>query len=523
MVPLRLLLASCLVCAGFSAAHARDLVMGASTEPASIDPQFSRNGNNQNIAMQMFDRLVTTDATLQMKPALAVSWTNVDPFTWRVKLRKGVKFHDGHPLTADDVIFSLTRAKNIPNSPAPFSGNVAAIAGMTAIDPLTIEFKTKSPTPDFIEQAGFVYIVEQSVAENASVADFNSGKAAVGTGAFKFVEYVSGDHIALQRNPDFWGDKSDFDKVTIRFIGSDANRVAALRSGAVDLIDAVSPRDVEALSNVAGIKLFPIGSARLIYLALDSVRDQSPFLTDKAGKPLATNPLKDPRVRKALSMMIPRDLLVKGVVKGAGEPAGQLVPQGVTGYDPAIGMPPYDPAAAKKLLADAGIGDGFGLTIHTSNGRFANDSDVAQAVGQMFTRGGLKVNGVVGQPYNLYTVNAGKGDFSAFIFSLGNTTPTSATGLRNLLMTVDAQGGAGVFNRTKYSNPAFDAAMKTMMGEFDPAKRVEDLQKATALVFADTPIIPLYWQKIYWAAKADISYAANMSEDFTATDASVAK
>jgi peptide/nickel transport system substrate-binding protein len=523
MRPVRLILAAFLVCSGVSTAQARDLVMGASTEPSSIDPQFSRNNNNQNIAMQMFDRLVSTNATIQMKPALAVSWTNVDPLTWRVKLRGGVKFHDGNLLTADDVIFSLTRAKNIPNSPAPFSGNVAAIAGMTAIDPLTIEFKTKSPTPDFIEQIGFVYILEKAVAENAAIADFNSGKAAIGTGAYKFVEYASGDHITMQRNPDFWGDKQDFDRVTVKFIASDANRIAALRSGSVDLIDAVSPRDVEALSGVSGIKLFPIASARLIYLALDSVRDQSPFVTDKTGKPLATNPLKDARVRKALSLMIPRDLMVKGVLKGAGEPAGQLVPAGVTGYDPSIEVPPYDLAAAKQLLTEAGVPDGFGLTIHTSNGRFANDADIAQAVGQMFTRGGIKVNGVVAQPYNVYLPNASKGDFSAFVVSIGNTSPTSATNLRNLLMTVDPDSGAGVFNRTHYSNPAFDAAIKTAMAEFDPARRIEDLQKATKLVFADTPVIPLYWPKIYWAGKADLNYAANMSEDFTAADASIAK
>src|SRR5262249_10175715 len=146
---------------------------------------------------QVFDRLIETDATIRVKPSLAVSWTNIDPLTWQIKLRDGVKFHDGNALTADDVIFSLNRAKDIPNSPAPFSGNVASIASMKAIDPLTIEFKTKAPTPDFIEQVGFVYIVEKAVAEKASIEDFNSGKAAIGTGPYKFKEWVPGDHLSL--------------------------------------------------------------------------------------------------------------------------------------------------------------------------------------------------------------------------------------------------------------------------------------------------------------------------------------
>jgi peptide/nickel transport system substrate-binding protein len=523
MPSLRLLAAALLLTVAPMTADARDLILGSSTEPSAIDPQFSRTGNNQNVAMQMFDRLVDTDATIQMRPALAASWENVDPLTWRVKLRAGVKFHDGKPLTSDDVIFSLTRAKDVPNSPAPFSGNVAAIAGMTAVDPLTVEFKTKLPTPDFIEQIGFVYIVQKAAAEKATLEDFNSGKAAIGTGAYKFVEWVPGDRLVMTKNPDFWGEKQDFDKVTVKFISSDASRVAALRSGSVDLIDAVPPGDVKGVSAIPTLKLFSIPSARLIYLALDAARDTSPFVTDKDGKPLAKNPLQDVRVRQALSQMINRDLVVKAILAGAAEPAGQLVPTGVAGNDPSIPVPAADPAAAKKLLAEAGYPDGFGLTIHTSNDRFPGDAEIAQALGQMFARGGLKVNGVVAQPYNVYTRNASKGDFSAFIFSLGNSTPTSATGLRNLLMTVDKDAGTGAFNRTRYSNPAFDAAMKAAQGEFDAKKRIEGLQKATKLVFADTPVIPLYWQKVYWAGKADLNYVANMTEDFTATLASVAK
>lgn len=524
MRPTRLLLTTTALCLlAMSAVQAADLRIGSATEPSAIDPQFSRTGNNQNIAMQVFDRLVQTDAHIKIEPALAVAWTNVDPLTWHVTLREGVKFQDGNPMTADDVIFSLTRAKDVPNSPAPFSGNVAAIDSMKALDPLTIEFKTKSPTPDFIEQIGFVYIVEKAVAENASLEDFNSGKAAIGTGAYKFKEWVPGDHLSLVRNDDFWGPKQDFENVTIKFISNDASRVAALVSDSVDLIDAVPPGDVKNLTGKAGISLFSIPSARLIYLAIDSVRDESPFVTDKDGKPTAKNPMRDPKVRQAMSDLINRQLIVDAMLDGSGEPAGQLVPDGVAGNDPSIAAPVYDPAAAKKLLAEAGYPDGFGLTIHTSNDRFPGDSQVGQAIGQMFARGGLKVNGVVAQPYNVYTKGAGKQEFSAFIFSLGNSTPTSATGLRNLLMTNNKEAGTGSFNRVRYSNPDFDEAMRIATSEFDEAKRIELLQKATKLVMADMPVIPLYWQKVYWAGKANLSYVANMTEDTAATLATLAK
>jgi len=524
MKPFRHLLATtALLLLANGAALAADLTIGSSTEPSAIDPLFSRTGNNQNIAMQIFDRLVETSASMEVRPGLAVSWKNIDPTTWRVQLREGVKFQDGSPLTAEDVIFSLTRAKDVPNSPAPFSGNVASIAEMTAIDPLTVEFKTKKPTPDFIEQIGFVYILKKAAAEGASLQDYNSGKASIGTGPYVFKEWVPGDRITLEKNPNFWGAKQDFDKVTVRFISNDASRVAALISGSVDLIDAVPPGDVKNLTGMDGVRIFETPSARLIYLALDSARDESPFLTDAEGKPLKTNPLKDLRVRQALSALVNRGLIVDRLLSGAGQPAGQLVPNGVAGNNPAIKEPLTDPDQAKKLLAEAGYPNGFGLTIHTSNDRFPGDSDVAQALGQMFARGGLKVNGVVAQPYNVYAKAASAGDFSAFIFSLGNSTPTSATGLRNLLMTFDKAAGTGAFNRVRYSNPEFDKAMAEALGEFDYEKRLAKLQAATALVFADVPVIPLYWQKVYWAGKNNLEYEANMMEDTSAALAKLRK
>jgi peptide/nickel transport system substrate-binding protein len=504
-------------------AYAVDLVIGSSTEASSIDPLFSRTGNNQNIAQQIFDRLLETDANLKARPGLAETWQNVDPLTWRVRLRPNVSFHDGGKLGAEDVIFSLERAGNVPASPAPFSGNVAAIASMKAIDGLTIEFKTKAPTPDFMDQIGFVYILRKAVAEGAPITAYNSGKAAIGTGPYKFRQWTPGDNLTLSRNDAYWGKKPDFENVTIKVITNDAARIAALRSGAVDLIDAVPPSQVKALSEVKGLTVHSTASARLIYLALDSVRNQSPFITGKDGKSLANNPLGDVRVRRALSELIPRKAIVDRLLGGAGEPAGQIVPAGIDGHNPDISPPSNDAALAKKLLADAGYPEGFGLTIHTSNDRFPGDGELGQAIGQMFARGGLTVNGVVAQPYNVYATAAGKMTFSAFIFSFGTSTPSSATGLRNLLMSADRDAGTGSFNRTRYSNPAFDKLMAEALAEFDAKSRIALLQKATKLAFDDYGIIPLYWQKVHWASKSSIAYEANKMEDLTASLASLVK
>ncbi|WP_342239120.1 ABC transporter substrate-binding protein, partial [Inquilinus sp. OTU3971] len=516
-------LALALACTGFASAQAADLTIGTATEPSAIDPQFSRTGNNQSIAQHMFDRLVQTDENLQVQPALALSWTSVDPTTWEVKLRPGVKFSDGSDLTAEDVIFSLDRAKSVPNSPAPFTGAVGSIAEMTAVDPLTIRFKTKAPTPQFIEQVGLVYIVSKKASEGKATSDFNSGAAAIGTGPYVFKQWVPGDRLVLAPNPHYWGDKPAFENVTIKFISNDAARMAALLSGSVDLIDGVPPNDVATVESSGKAKVYSTTSGRLIYLALDSARDQSPFVTGKDGQPLAANPLKDKRVRLAVSKLINRDLIIQRLLNGSGTAAGQIVPEGLGGYAADVTPEAYDAAGAKALLADSGYGDGFGLTVHSSNDRFAGDADIAQAIGQMLARGGLKINGVVTQPYNVYAGAASKQEYSAFIFSFGNSNSNSANALTNVLATYDKEAGKGAFNRARYSNPEFDAVLKQALAEFDEARRNQLLEQAARVGFGDVGIVPLYFPTVHWAARNGITYRANKNEWTLATYAEAAK
>ena len=514
---LGLALSSCLT----TAAMAVDLTVGSSTEPAAIDPHFSRSGNSQQIAAQIFNRLVEPDENLQIQPGLAVSWTNLDELTWEVKLREGVTFHDGSPFTAEDVVFSLERADEIPNSPAPFTANVAPIANMEIVDPLTIRFTTTKPTPQFMELAGMVYIVSKAAAEGASIEAFNSGEAAIGTGPYKFVSWTPGDHYALARNETYWGEAPDFENVTYRLMSNSAARVAALLAGDVDLIDSVPPGDVAVLEASEGIQVHSAASGRIIYLGLDSARDESPFITGPDGAPLNPNPLKDVRVRQAMSKMIDRELLIDRVLSGAGMPAGQLAPVGLGGHSTSLQPDQIDLDVAKTLLAEAGFPDGFGITIHSSNDRFPGDGDIAQALGQLFQRGGLTVNGVVTQPYNVYATAAGKQEFSAFIFSFGTSTPSAAPGMTNVLMTFDEEAGTGSFNRMRYSNADYDAAMRDALAEFDPAARNRKLEIAAEIAFRDYAILPLYWPEVTWASREGIGYVANVSEDTLATYASV--
>jgi peptide/nickel transport system substrate-binding protein len=323
----------------------------------------------------------------------------------------------------------------------------------------------------------------------------------IGTGPYRFQSAIPSDMVVMEANHDYWGDAPQFDTVTLKFLSNSAARSAALLSGAVDVIEQIPPSDVGVFENRVDVALYSAISTRLVYIGMDQGRDESPFITDKDGDPMKVNPLKDRRVRLALSKLINRAAITERVLAGAGEPAGQMVPEGMGGYDPTLRPVAYDAPGAHKLLEEAGYPEGFGLTVHGSNNRFPSDSQVAQAVGQMFSRGGLRVNAVEVLPYNVYAPQATQRKFSVFDFSYGSIGSSALNGLSGVLATYNAAAGTGSLNRARYSNAKFDTILQQAASEFDETKRNALLAEATRTAMEDAAILPLYWQKLYWAAR----------------------
>ena len=481
-------------------AHALDLTIGRSTEQTSMDPHFVLLGNDTSTAENIFDRLVFTDADLKQHPALATSWKNIDPLTWEIAVRQGVRFHDGSPLTADDVAFSIMRPRNVKNSPASMATWLVGVAGVSVTRPFIVQVKTETPMPLLMDNIGPIFVIPAKTGPDATLDDFNSGAKTIGTGPYKFVRRVPADRVELIANPDWWRGKPDYERVTLKFISNDAGRIAALLSGAVDVTERIPPGDIATLATRTDVTLYSIASTRMIYLAIDSARDTTPFVTDKEGKPLDRNPLRDVRVRRALSLMINRPGIVDRVLSGAGEPAGQMVPEVQGGHDPALTPDRYDVEAAKKLLVAAGYPNGFGLTLHSSNNRVPKDGEVAQAIGQMFSRGGLRV-AVEAMPYNVYVGQATAQKFSMFLFSYGSTATSAALPLAGILHTNDPARKIGQLNRTRYTNSSYDVALAGALEEFDETRRNRAMAAATRIAMEDVAIIPLYWQKLFWAAR----------------------
>ncbi|MGQ0525205.1 MAG: ABC transporter substrate-binding protein [Betaproteobacteria bacterium] len=511
---LKRMLAACCAVLGFAVhagSGAAELSIALGADVTSIDPHFHNLTPNNNVGGHVFEPLVTKDARGKLTPGLAESWRTVDDLTWEFRLRKGVKFHDGSDFTAADVAFTLDRVPTVPNSPSPFTTYSKQITEKIIVDPHTIRLKTAMPYPLMPNDMGTILIVSSRAARGASTDDFNSGKAAVGTGPFKFVRWQKGDRIELARHDAYWGPRPAWDKVTFRIITSDPTRVAALMAGDVRAIENVPTADLAKVSKNPGLSLYRVVSHRVMYLHLDSSRDKSPFVTDKAGRPLERNPLKDVRVRRALSLAINRQALVDRVMEGAARPTGQLMPEGMFGYTPALKPEPYDPDGAKKLLAEAGYPDGFGLTLHGPNNRYVNDEQVAQAIAQMLTRVGIATR-VETMPSSVYFSRANKLEFSFIRVGWGSDTAEASSPLKALLATFSKEKGMGQANRGRYSNPKVDAALEQALATVDDARREKLLQQATETAMTDLGIIPLYHQENLWATRKGVVYAPRADE-----------
>ncbi len=494
-----------------SPAGAQELKIAVAADVTSIDPHFFNLFPNNNIAEHIFDKLVQMDADSRMIPGLATSWRTIDPTTWEFKLRKGVKFHDGSELTAEDVAFSIDRVGQIPNSPGPFVAYTKAIVGKQIVDPYTIRFKTAVPHPLMPNDLSTIYIVSKKVATGASTEDFNTGKATVGSGRFKFVRYVNGDRIELARNDAYWGEKPPFEKVTFRIIKNEAARVAALLSGDVDAIEQPPIADLPRLKADPKFVVTSKISHRVIYFNFDFLERSSPFVTGKDGKPLAKNPFLDLRVRRAFSKAVNRQAIADRVMEGQATPSGQLVSDKLFGNVPGLKADAYDPEGAKKLLAEAGYPDGFNLTIHGPAGRYVNDEKIVQAVAQMLTRVGV-VSKVETAPMAPYSGRASKQEFSFHMVGWGASTGEASSPLRSLLATFNRDKGLGAVNWGRYSNVKVDYVIEQAIQQVDDDNRRAMLQQATKLAMDDLGLMPVHFQYTIWATKKGIAYTPRTDE-----------
>lgn len=493
------------------------LRIGMAADITSVDPHLSNISPNNQIGWHVFEALTHVDDNARLVPGVASSWRAVDPRTWEFKLRPNVKFHDGTTLSAKDVLASIERARKLANG--QFAGFTRTIIAAEAPDALTVRLRTAAPYATLPHDLNSIFIIPARLV-NASSEDFNAGRAMIGSGPWRFERYARGDRVELSRfdgHRDAARDAArdpvrhgSWNKLVFRILSNDPSRSAALLAGDVDIIEQVPPADLEKLNKNNNLTLARKTSWRTIFLQLDHSRERSPHITDRKGGAIA-NPLRDVRVRTAISKAINRAAIATRVMEGAAVPAAALVSPQIFGHPPAKDLSPesFDADAARKLLAEAGYPEGFNLTLHAPNNRYVNDDQVAQAVAQMLTRIGIMTKVEV-MPANVYFTRARNGEFSVAMLGWGSFSADLA--LRSLLMTPSAEKGLGTWNWGGYGNPRLDQLVERSLSTTDEAKREELAREAMLLAMRDRAAIALHHQISTWAMKSGLKLQPRTDE-----------
>ncbi|KAB0267345.1 ABC transporter substrate-binding protein [Microvirga brassicacearum] len=485
----------------------------------SLDP-YTLNETTTNAHLgHVYEGLTRRGKDLAVQPGLAEKWEiSDDGLTWRFFLRKGVKFHNGNPFTADDVVFSATRVR-APGS--NFQTRVPSSAEFVKVDDYTVDVKLKSPNPILNYQWDTWYIMDKEWAEANNTAGPTPAAAttpsysalnANGTGAFKIESHQPGVKTVFKANPDWWTKpEHNLDEIIFTPINSDATRVAALLSGEVDVIEPVPLQDIARVNGTPNAQVMTGPELRTIFLGFDQTRDELLYSNVK-GK----NPFKDPKVRQAFFQAIDIETIKSRVMRGLATPSALMIAPELFPFSKDFVRPKYDPEGAKKLLADAGYPNGFEVGMDCPNDRYVNDEAICQAVVGMLARVGVKIN-LMAQPKAQYFAKVLKsGNYQTSFYLLGWTPGTFDS--HNVLFDIegcrdDAKSSRGESNLGNYCNKKHDELADKILVENDTAKRDQMIKEAFQLTTSEFGYIPLHQQSLAWGVskKVKLSQRADNS------------
>jgi peptide/nickel transport system substrate-binding protein len=487
--------------------QANPLRWASAGDPLTMDPHSQNEGLTNSMNGQVYEKLLRRDKKLQLVPSLATEWKQVDPLTWTFKLRPNVKFHDGAVMTAEDVVFSIERAKHA-NSQIRVYAN--AVGTPRKVDNSTVEFKLTTVNPIFLDHLETIQIMSKAWCEkNNSVNPQNfkekeekfAALNANGTGPFRLVSRQPDVKTIYKKNDTWWGKhEGNITSVTFTPIKADATRVAALISGELDFILDPPPQDLERLEKTPNLKVINGLENRVIFIGMDQARDELLYSSVK-GK----NPFKDKRVRQALYQSVDIETMKTKLMRGQAFPTGGITPSPLGAYsDPAIEKRlPFDLNAAKKLMADAGYPQGFEVTLHCPNNRYINDEKICQALAAMWAQIGVKIK-LEAAPRAIHFPRLEKLDTSMYMLGWGGSITDAETALTPVLRN-RAPGGIGDYNYGNYKNDKLDNAAAASSKEADPKKRKELVLTALKAHNDEINHLPLHRQVIPWAARSNIS------------------
>jgi peptide/nickel transport system substrate-binding protein len=501
------------VMAALTVAEAKTFRWANDGDANSMDPYARQETFLLLFDMSMYEPLIRRNREMKLEPGLATEWSNVDPTTWRFKLRQAVKFHDGSPFTADDVVFSFDRATHPGSNVA---SPLSTVKEVKKIDDYTIDLITNGPDPILPYNLPGIAIMSKKWCEEHNTtraADLTKNEEsyatrnANGTGPFILKDRQPDVRTVLVKNPNWWGlndEPIELDEIVFSRIENAATRVAALLSGELDMIYTVPPQDTDRIAKTHGMKIWQTSELRTIFLGMDQSREEL-LESNVKGK----NPFKHKSVRRAFYQAIDEEAIKAKVMRGFAHPTALIVGPGVNGYDPALDKrAPYGPPAAKKLLAEAGYPDGFQVGFDCPNDRYVNDEAICQAVVAMLARIGVKVD-LLAQTRAKYFGKINAPRFETSFYMLGWTPGTYDTldALKALAATRRPGSPDGVFNIGGYSNPRLDELIIKIQIELDNEKRNELIGQALTLLKDDFAYLPLHQQVVVWATRDNVELA----------------
>lgn len=478
------------------ALEAKTLRMAYDADPVSLDPHEQLSGGTLQLAHTVFDPLVRWRQDFTFEPRLAERWERVTDRTTRFYLRRGVRFHSGNPLTAEDVVWTFERLKRSPE----FKGLFAPFVGAKAIDEHTVDLTTDTPYPLVLNLATYIFPMDSAFytgtddrgrpkdelkKQSATFASLNAS----GTGPFVIKEREQGMRLRFERFADYWDKASPGNVSEIIFtpIKQGPTRVAALISGGVDFIAPVPPADLQRLRADPNITLVTMPGTRVITLQLNQKRIAA---------------FKDPRVRQAIVLAINNVGIAKKIMRGFATAAGQQSPPGFVGHHAKL-TPRYDVRLARKLMKEAGYEQGFSVTMMAPNNRYVNDQKIAEAVTAMLAKIRIKVD-LKTMPKAQYWTRFDAQAADIMMIGWHADTEDSANFSEFLVVTPNKETGFGQYNSGNYSNPAVDQLVAQSRSLTDKAARAEILRRVEQILYDDAAFVPLHWQHLAWAARKGV-------------------
>ena len=506
MKPISMLATAALAAALAIPAQAQTLRWAAQNDILTLDPHSQNHATTNAMMGHTYEGLTRYSAKYEVEPALATKWTYISPTQVRFDLRKGVKFQDGTPFTADDVLFSYGRIKQPQGTMQIY---VTGISDIKKIDDHTIDLVLSAPQPILLRNIIDFRIMSKVWAEknkSANVQDYKAkeenfaSRNAMGTGPYRILSWQPEQRIMMARN-DAWWDKNTGNVAQVVYtpIKSESTRVAALLSGDVDMLTDVPTQDVDRLRADKKLKVVDGPEVRTIFLAPDMGSAELKYSNVK-GK----NPFKDKKVREALSLAIDREAIKRNIMRGLSVPAAILVAPGVNGWDQTLDMPAKaDTERAKKLLAEAGYPNGFEFSLNCPNNRYVNDEKICQAVIAMWARIGIKVN-LVAENMATFIQKVQNFDSSMYLLGWGVATYDAQYALQSIVRT-RTTGADGNFNFSRTGDAGVDKLVDAMKTETDLAKRNIMIRDALVRTRDELLVIPLHHQIRPWAMTAGVT------------------